>query len=42
MSLALGLNPAGFAMNGIIAAIRSIYHIAGDINAEIVDYQDYH
>ena len=33
MSIALGLNPAGFAMNGIIAAIRSIYHIAGDINA---------
>jgi len=33
MSLALGLNPAGFAVNGIIAAIRSIYHIAGDINA---------
>ena len=32
MSLALGLNPAGFAMNGIIAAIRSIYHIVGDIN----------
>jgi hypothetical protein len=33
MSLALGLNPAEFAVNGIIAAIRSIYHIAGDINA---------
>lgn len=32
MLSAIGLNPAGLAMNGIVAAIRSIYHIAGDIN----------
>ena len=32
MVSALGFNPAGLAMNGIVAAIRSIYHIAGDIN----------
>lgn len=38
MSSALNFNSAGFPVNGLIAAIRSIYHIAGDINAFIDEH----
>ena len=40
MSLALGPNATGFAVNGIVAAIRSIYHIAGDINAFLDEHTE--
>lgn len=38
MTMVLDNNPAGFALNGIYAAIKSVYHIIGDVNKYIDEH----
>lgn len=38
MSAILNVHPAGFAINGIYAAIKAVYHIADDINTFINEH----